>query len=196
MKKIGITGGIGSGKSTVCEIFKLLGVAVFHADMEARNLQDNDLQIKNQLMGLFGKDIYFSDGQLDRKKLADLVFNDKMALAKVNSIVHPAVIQHFINWCGEHLNDEYILYEAAILIESGHAPDFEKNILVVADEKARIERATIRDLKTEEQVKKIIYNQMADILKISFVDYVIENNHERLLIPQVIELDKKIREGL
>ena len=193
MKKIGITGGIGSGKTTVCEIFKLLGVPVFHADAEAKNLQNNDLQIRELLVNLFGKHIYSLDGMLDRKKLARLIFNDSAALANVNAIIHPAVRQSFQKWTDNHLDSSYILYEAAILLESGYATAFDRNILVLADEKLRIERVIRRDHISKVLVKQRINNQMPDSQKIKIVDYIIENNNEKLLFPQIIELDKLIR---
>ena len=193
MKKIGITGGIGSGKTTVCEIFKLLGVPVFHADLEAKFLQNNDLHIRDRLIKLFGKQIYSTDGMLDRKKLARLIFNDSEALANVNSIIHPAVRQNFLKWTNINQDASYILYEAAILLESGYASDFDSNILVLADEKIRIERVIKRDHVSEEQVMQRINNQMPDAKKIAMVDYIIENSNVKLLFPQIIELDKLIR---
>jgi len=193
MKKIGITGGIGSGKTTVCEIFKLLGVQAFHADDEAKNLQNNDLHIREQLIKLFGRHIYSPDGMLDRKKLAGLIFNDSDVLAKVNSIIHPAVRKSFLKWTEDHQDADYILYEAAILLESGYASDFDRTILVLADEKIRIERVIKRDHVSEELVKQRINNQMPEAQKIKMVDLIIENSNEKLLFPQIIELDKLIR---
>jgi len=193
MKKIGITGGIGSGKTTVCEIFKLLGVPVFHADLEAKFLQNNDLHIRDLLIKLFGRQIYSPDGLLDRKQLAGLIFNDSEAMANVNAIIHPAVRQNFLKWTYIHQDASYILYEAAILLESGYASDFDSNILVLADEKIRIERVIKRDHVSEEQVMQRINNQMPDDKKIAMVDYIIENSNVKLLFPQIIELDKLIR---
>ena len=194
MLKIGITGGIGSGKTTVCEIFKLLGIPVFHADAEARNLQNNDLQVKKSLKELLGEKIYNQKGELDRTSLARIIFNDPILLDKVNSIIHPAVRQQFMLWCDIHTKEPYLLYEAAILLESGHSSDFDKNILVYSDEKIRIERVVKRDHTTEALVKQRISNQMPDIQKIKLVDYTIENNNTTLLIPRVIALDKLIRQ--
>ena len=136
MKKIGITGGIGSGKTTICEIFKLLGVSVFHADEEARNLQNADLSIRTLLIERFGNFIYSPDGILDRKMMAGIIFRDQEALATINAIIHPAVRQRFLKWAENHQDESYILYEAAILLESGSASDFDRTILILADEKS------------------------------------------------------------
>ena len=192
MKKIGITGGIGSGKTTVCEIFKLLGVAVFHADDEARYLQNNDLEIKKRLIELFGNSIYFQDGKLNREKLAATIFNNTKALEEVSAIIHPAVRKSFLKWVENHLDEAYVLYEAAILLESGPASDFDRNILIVADENVRIARVISRDHTSEEKVMQRIRNQMSDIQKISMADFIIKNSNEKLIIPQIIELDKLI----
>jgi len=194
MKKIGITGGIGSGKTTVSEIFKLLGVAVFHADEEARNLQNSDPQIISSLIELFGVHIYSPNGILNRKKLANIIFNDAKAIARVNAIIHPAVRQNFLKWAEDQYDAPYVLYEAAILLESGYSSDFDKNILILADENVRIERVMRRDHKSAALIMLRIKNQMTDIQKIKMVDYTIENNDAELLFPRILELDKLIRE--
>ena len=194
MRKIGITGGIGSGKTTVCEIFKLLGIPIFHADQEAKYLQNSDLIIKNQIIKLFGEDIYTSEEILDRQKLATIIFNNKQALFAINEIIHPAVRQRFQNWTENFQAVPYSLYEAAILFESGYASDFDLNILVLANEKLRIERVINRDGTTEEIVKQRIRNQIPDNEKIKLADFIIENNADNLLIPQILKIDKLIRE--
>ena len=194
MKKIGITGGIGSGKSTVCEVFRLLGVPVFHADIEAKNLQNNDLNIKYRIKELFGEDVYTPEGILDRKKMAGIIFNDQKFLEAINGIIHPAVRNCFQKWCENYQKLPYVLYEAAILYESGFASDFDRNILVIAEERLRIERVIKRDQITEENIKERIKNQMPDIEKVKKTDFIIENNNQSLIIPQILKLDKLIRE--
>lgn len=194
MKKIGITGGIGSGKTIICDVFKLLGVSVFHADHVARDLQQNDNNVKNALIGLFGSNIYNSDGTLDRTSIARLIFNDKDLMQKVNQIIHPAVREKFSNWTADHESEDYLLYEAAILFESGYYKELDLNILVLADEEIRIKRVMQRDDISEQAVRERIRNQMPDEEKISLADYVLENNEKQLLIPQILELDKLFRD--
>lgn len=194
MKKIGITGGIGGGKSIVCEVFKLLGVPVYHADDEARDLQHSNYQIRSSLIQLFGESIYTPEGLLDRKKLAGLIFTDKELIGRVNQIIHPVVRENFSVWADKHADEEYILYEAAILFESGYYKDLDLNILVVADEDIRIKRVIQRDNSTEEAVRQRINNQMPDEEKMKIADFILENNEKNLLIPKIIELDKVLRD--
>ena len=195
MIKIGITGGIGSGKTTVCEIFKLLKIPVFHADIEAKYLQDNDSSVKNKIIERFGVEVYSHEGTLNRKKIAALIFNDKNALTAMNEIIHPAVRNRFLQWIEDYHTVPYILYEAAILFESGYSSDFNLNILVLADEKLRIERVIKRDNLTEDIIMLRINNQMADSDKIKKANFIIENNADSLLIPQILKIDQLIREN-
>ena len=194
MKKIGITGGIGSGKTIICDVFRLLGVSVFHADNIARYLQQNDNIIRRSLIELFGENIYNSDGMLDRKSIARLIFNDKELMEKVNQIVHPAVRENFNNWAAEHNGEDYILYEAAILFESGYYKYLDFNILILAEEDIRIKRVTNRDIVSENTVRERMKNQMPDQVKIRMADYVLENNEKQLLIPQILKLDGLLRD--
>ena len=194
MIKIGITGGIGSGKTTVCEIFKLLGIPVFHADLEAKNIQNNDESIKRIIKNLLGCGVYTDDGKIDRIKMAGIIFNDKKLLSAVNEIIHPAVKEKFLKWSEIYQSVPYLLYEAAILFESGNASDFNRNILVLSDEKLRIERVIKRDHTTEEIVRQRISNQFLDTEKVKMTDFLIDNNNQSLLIPQVLKLDKIFRE--
>ena len=126
--------------------------------------------------------------------MAKLIFNDKKALSFVDSIIHPAVRKTFLKWANNYLDAPYVLYEAAILLESGYASDFDSNILILADEEVRIQRVIRRDNTTEKLIYQRIKNQMKDIQKVQMVDFIIENNNQKLLIPQVIELDNLIRQ--
>jgi dephospho-CoA kinase len=131
---------------------------------------------------------------IDRQIMAGVIFNDQKMLAAVNSIIHPAVRQRFLNWCKSYQDHSYVIYEAAILFESGYVSDFDTLILVIADEKNRIKRVVKRDHSTEDAVKQRILNQMSDKEKIGLADYILENNNKRLLLPQIITLDKRLRE--
>ncbi len=194
MIRVGITGGIGSGKTTVCEVFKLLGVPVFYADPEARNLQDHDPEIKKELTELFGDEIYLPQGTLNRSKLAALIFNDKQALERVNALIHPRVRERLKAWSNQHQNQPYGLYEAAILFESETYKDCDLNILVVADLKLRVNRVIDRDGLKESDIVSRMNNQLPDEQKIPLADFVIYNDQHRLIIPQVLNIDKLIKE--
>ncbi|GET24766.1 dephospho-CoA kinase [Prolixibacter sp. NT017] len=193
MKQIGVTGGIGSGKSTICEIFRLLGAPVYEADAEAKKLQDENQDIKKGLINLFGSFIYFENGKLDRKKLADFIFSNKSLLKEVNELVHPVVHAHYEHWLTVNGRAPYIIYEAAILFESGFYKNMDEIILVTAPEETRIARVVSRDKLTYEQVKKRIQNQWPEEEKRKLADYIIENNNSNLVIPQVVELDKRFK---
>jgi len=190
MLTIGITGGIGSGKTTVCKVFKVLGIPVFQADMVAAKVQNEDPQIKKSLVALFGSDIYMDDGLLNRKKLAGIIFNDRNLLGKINNIIHPAVYQEFIKWKEQFEDFPYVLYEAAIIFETGSFRNFDRTILVVASEKERIQRVIKRDHTTAEAITQRIQNQFSDSEKMQLADFIIENNDNQLVIPQIIKLDQ------
>jgi dephospho-CoA kinase len=192
MLKIGITGGIGSGKSTVCKVFSVMGIPVFEADKVARELMNKDPQLREKLIHLFGTAVYLNDQSIDRKFLAGLVFNNPSLLARLNAIIHPAVHKAFDDWC---LTKEsaYVLHEAAILFESGFDKLMDKTITIVTNEEERIQRVMKRDKITDELVRQRIQNQMSDAEKIKLADFVISNNENDLIIPQIIEIDKKIR---
>ncbi len=193
MLTIGITGGIGSGKSTVCKVFKVLGVPVFQADMVARRLQNEDPQLKKSLIELFGPEIYADDGLLSRKKLAEIIFNNRQYLDKVNSLIHPAVRQEFERWKAQMIKFPYVLYEAAILFETGNSHSFDYTILVIAEEKERIERVMKRDSTTTEAILHRIHNQMNDTEKKKLADFILENNNNQMIIPQILKLDKILK---
>lgn len=187
MKKIGITGGIGSGKTVVSNIFKTLGCKIYNADERAKTLMDSDPEIRLQLENTFGKEL-FSTGFLDRKLLAGLVFNDAEALKTLNSIVHPLVFRDFDTWVELHKNEPYILKEAAIMFESGAYKQLDSVILVHSPEEIRINRVMFRDKTDKESVLSRMKNQMSDEEKIKLSDYVIYNDDNHSLIRQVLEL--------
>ncbi|MCK9618815.1 MAG: dephospho-CoA kinase [Lentimicrobiaceae bacterium] len=193
MLKVGITGGIGSGKSTVCRVFSVLGIPVFNADVEAGRLQNEDPQIGTELIGIFGSDIYSAEGLLNRKMLASIVFNDRGLLEKLNSIIHPAVHREFEKWSARNSDFPYVIYEAAILFETGSFRNFDFTILVVADEQERIERVSKRDHSRPEDVVQRMNNQMMDKEKIKMADFVIENNDNQLIISQILILDQLLK---
>lgn len=194
MMKIGITGGIGSGKTTICRAFKLLGIPVFHADIEARQLQNSHPTIRREIIELLGERSYLSDQTLDRPYVASKVFTDRSLLDRLNEIVHPVVKEAFDTWCLAHTSAPYILYEAAILFESGRWDEFSKNILILADEQMRVSRVMKRDKTTEKAVRDRIANQLGDQEKIGLADFVIYNDGKQLVLPQLLEIDKQLME--
>jgi len=188
---VGITGGIGSGKSTVCEIFKILGVPVFEADKVARNLMNENSVIRQNLVEWFGNGIY-SGNLLNRKLLAEHIFNDNSLLNKVNSLVHPIVREEFEKWKNSQ-NTVYSVYEAAILFESGFYKLMDFTVLITAPEQIRINRVMKRDNLSPDQVLARIKNQWSDEEKRKLATTVIINDNENLIIPQIIEIDKKLK---
>lgn len=192
MLKIGITGGIGSGKSTICHFFRLLGVPVFEADPEAKKIMNQSPVIRSKLRMLFGNDIYLANQTIDRKKLAGLIFNSPPLLEEVNSIVHPEVRKHFFDWCDKQ-NSPYIVHEAAILFESGFYRMMDQTILVTAPLEERIRRVLARENTTEEDIRNRISKQWPDEEKMKLATYILKNNNEELLLPRLIELDIKFK---
>ena len=188
MLKIGIAGGIGSGKSTVCRIFEHLGAPIYYADSEAKMLMSTNEVIVSELVQLFGKQIYMPNGELDRARLAGIIFNDSTALQKVNALVHPQVALHFEKWVLAQKSAAYVLKEAAILFESGSYKAMDFNVLVTAPTELRIERCMARDGATAEDIRRRIANQWTDEKKAELSDFLIINDETQLLIPQIISL--------
>ena len=173
MKTIGLTGGIGSGKTTVAQMFKDLGIPVYIADIEARKLTNSSKVIKRKLIELFGTSCY-QDGVLDRKYVASKVFSDSELLDKLNSIIHPKVAAHFKKWQNKQ-QGPYCIKEAAILFENDSYKQCDLTILVVSPEQERIRRVIARDQISEKEVLARIKNQWSDEKKRKFADIVIEN---------------------
>jgi dephospho-CoA kinase len=192
MIKVGITGGIGSGKSTVCKVFKVLGIPVFEADSVAKQFMNSDTELRNQLIRLYGTSVYLPDQTINRKYLAGIVFNNPSLLGELNKVVHPIVRKAFESWCYDQ-HSPYVLHEAAILFESGFYKIMDKTITVVVSEEERIQRVMKRDKVSLEMVQQRIKNQWTDEERIKLADFVIGNNEIELIIPQIVEIDKKIR---
>lgn len=188
--KLGVTGGIGSGKTTVCRIFNVLGVPVFDADKAAKQIMDTDKNMMTSLNSIVGKDLYLT-GTLNRTELAKLIFNNTTLLAKVNSLVHPAIYDLFKGWVTEQ-NTPYVILEAAILFESGGTKHLDRILSVVAPVEDRIKRVIKRNSLTKEEVLDRIRNQMEDEARIKLSDYVIVNSENEMIIPSIMRIHTEI----
>lgn len=191
MMKIGITGGIGSGKTTVCRIFETLGIPVFYADDESKNILFTNSSVLEQVRKVFGDEV-FSDGIPDRRKLATIVFSNPEKLRQLNSILHSAVFQQFDDWILEKKGSPYILLEAALIYETGREKFLDKVIVVSAPEEIRIRRIRIRDNISEADVKARMRQQNSQESKEQKADFIIENDENQLLIPQVMEIHERL----
>ena len=192
MKKIGLTGGIGSGKSTVAEIFSRLGVPVFISDSVAKELQENDPQLKKAIAELFGNEVYSGD-KLNRSKLAGIVFADKKKLEQLNALVHPAVARTFEKFCEANHDAKYVLKESAILFEIGDDKNLDAMIVITAPDELRIQRVMQRDGVEKENVLQRMKNQMKQEEKAEKATYCIVNVEMQLLIPQVLKINESLR---
>ncbi len=192
MVRVGITGNIGSGKSTVVKIFAALGIPVYYADVRASELMNSNKAIHDELCKIIGDDIYL-DNELDRKKLAALIFSDDKLRKQVNALVHPIVAYDFEDWFS-HQQGLYVLKEAALLFESGSYKQLDKIICVTAPFELRLNRVINRDHRSREQVQAIESKQMSEAEKIKLSDYIIINDESEPVIPQVLNIHKKILE--
>jgi dephospho-CoA kinase len=188
MLKVGITGGIGSGKSTVCRVFSTLGIPVFNADDAAKYLMNNDTSLVAAIKALFGDDIY-KNGHLDNTVLSTIVFKQPEKLQQLNALVHPATIQYAADWMQEQIAP-YTIKEAAIFFESGSYKEMDVMIGVSAPPELRISRAMQSLNKTREEVLQRIAQQMDETEKMKRCDYIIINDEQTAIIPQVLELHK------
>lgn len=194
-KLIGITGGIGAGKSTVSTICKHLGFKVYNSDQRAKEIVSEDSIIKKKLISFFGNNIY-KNGVLDRKFLSDKIFNDKSSLEQINSIIHPAVKKDFNCWVTNNSNEKILFKESALLFESGAYKELDKIILIVSDKNLRVSRVLNRDQsRSKKEIESIIDKQIDEVDAIKYADIVIDNNHKKMLLPSVIkEIEKLIVE--
>ena len=191
MLKIGLTGGIGSGKTTVARVLEVLGIPVYYADEAAKDLMNKNELLKQQLIFHFGEATYFEDGQLNRKHLSSIVFANKEKLELLNSLVHPVTIADAQQWFSKQTSP-YVVKEAALLFESGSAEGLDYVIGVTAPATLRIKRVMDRDHVTAEEVKRRMANQLDDGIKMKLCDFVLQNNEQQLLLPQVIQLHEKL----
>ncbi|MEP1096649.1 MAG: dephospho-CoA kinase [Cyclobacteriaceae bacterium] len=191
-KLIGITGGIGSGKSTVCEIFEVLGVKVYYADDQAKRLMESHSEVVEKVKSIFGDKAYI-DGRLNRSHISQEAFKNKVLLEQLNGVVHPAVKKDFEDWVSHHSSEKLLLKEAALLIEAESYQALDSLVLVVASEQTRIERVLARDNhRNEEEIKKIISEQLTDKAKMAFADFIIDNDGGKSLIQQTMSIYKQL----
>lgn len=191
MIKAGLTGNIGSGKSTVARIFQALGVPVFHADQEAKNLYQ-DKEVLQEVKEAFGENVLDDQGQLDKARLASIIFSDKDKLNTINAIIHPKVRQKYYDWLEQYSNVPYTLQEAAIMIESGLYKKLDKIIVVVAPQHERLQRISSRDGFDKKEILKRMENQFPESTLRSYANFVVENHDHQLVIPQVLEIHKTL----
>ncbi|MFM2326431.1 MAG: hypothetical protein RIR31_633 [Bacteroidota bacterium] len=190
MIKVGITGGIGSGKSTVAKVFEVLGIPVYYADDAAKRLMNEDDNLKQKIQALFGEAVY-KNGLLDRKQLAAIVFNAPEKLSLLNSVVHPVTIADAEQWM-LHQTTPYAIKEAALIFESGAQQQLDYVIGVYAPAPLRIQRSMQRDGITRDEVIARMNKQIDDNIKMRLCNFVITNDEQELLIPQVIALHQKL----
>lgn len=189
MLKIGLTGGIGSGKSVVAAIFKVLGIPVFDADREAKVIMEKDEQLALSIQKIFGKESYTGQ-KLNRPFLANLVFNDPFKLEQLNSLVHPVTIEAADSWM-DLQTTPYVIKEAALMFEAGSASSLDYIIGVHAPHAIRLKRVMERDHVTREQVLERMNRQISEVIKMKLCDFVIINDEQQLLIPQVLKLHER-----
>lgn len=192
MIKLGITGGIGSGKSIVSHLLKAMGVPVYISDIESKRLTANDPYIRQQLINLLGKDIYIND-ELNKPLLAHYIFSDSAHIQEVNNIIHPRVKEDFRQWVQQHADYDIIAMESAILIESGFADEVDHVVMVYAPLELRIVRAMKRDNCSHDAISQRIRHQMDDEDKRAMANYTIINDDSHPIIPQVNALLEALR---
>jgi dephospho-CoA kinase len=191
MKHVGLTGGIGSGKTTVAQVFEQLGVPVFYSDSEAKKLYETDVEIKNWLNSETQSQAFDQSGKLNTNRIAELIFSNEEKLKQFNALVHPKVRKAFNEWA-EKQKTSYVIIEAAILVETGRYKDLDALICVSAPEELRIDRVLKRNQISKDVVKQRISHQMTDEQRLPFCTFVIENDDKSPLIPQILDIHAKL----
>jgi dephospho-CoA kinase len=194
MIKVGLTGGIGSGKTTVSNFLLDYGIPVYNSDSQGKTLMNTNLELKNDIVSIFGESVY-NNGILNTNLLSSIVFSDSKKIDQLNNLVHPKVAEDFKQWIGKNNNQPILIKEAAILIESGAYLTMDKIILIVSKKSTRINRVSKRDNSDLESIEKRINFQLTDDEKIKYADYIIENNSslEHLNL-EIIKVVNKIKE--
>ena len=187
MLKVGLTGNIGSGKSLVAKIFSTLGTPVYLADEESKNFLHTP-GVTSEIVKTFGPEIMSPSGDIDRRKLGNLVFSDPKSLNFLNSILHPLVMENFAEWCRKHSTRSYIILESAIIFESSYQDEFDRVIHVSCPPEVAVGRVIRRDKVSHEEVLKRARNQMEDSKKAAMADFLIRNDGSELVIPQVLSI--------
>ena len=191
MVQLGLTGGIGSGKTLVCSVLEKFGVPVYYADTEARRLLNSDEELHRNVVDVFGREVY-NGNSLNREVLADKVFGNPVMLAKLNALVHPAVRKDYSHWVELQKSAPYVVEEAAILFESGASKFLDTTVLIYAPEMVRILRVMQRDGVDEESVRRRMKHQMDEEEKKKLADQIIYNDEKEMLLPQIVELHNRI----
>lgn len=191
MKRIGLTGNIGSGKTTVASCFEILGIAVFNADKQAKLLMNMDVNLKQSLIAEFGKEVFLNN-ELNRKYLSNLAFNDDLVLKRLNALVHPVVQEAFEKWSIQQ-SGAFVIKEAAILFESNTYQSLDAIICISCPQEIRIKRILKRDDLSEKQVRQRMSHQWAEEKKISLSDYVITNDNSSLVMPQILSVHNVLK---
>ena len=194
LKLIGITGGIGSGKTTVCKIFETLGIPVYYADLMAKKIMTSNRSVKKKIKDLLGVEAYHSNGQLNRQLVSSKIFSDKTLLERINQIVHPAVKEDTDRWAEQYQQSPtpYVLKEAALLVENGSYKTMDAIIVVTCPEDIRIKRVMKRDKAEREAVMRKVKSQLSESEKVKVADFIIVNDGANPLIPQVWKIHQKI----
>lgn len=187
---IGVTGGIGSGKSMVCRLFECLDIPVYYADSRAKWLTNNDPEIREKVIALLGDEAYDSGGMYNTRYVASRVFRNEPLLKELNAIIHPVVLSDTKAWVMQNAGAPYVLKEAAIMAKAGHANAVDVIVVVEAPVELRVQRILQRDKRPEQEIRAIIERQVSDESRREIADYIVNNDDASELIPQVLHLHK------